>query len=89
MLAVISEIERGRLQLFHSEVVDLEIASAPDLKRCGRLQALIPHRHRYVRCEPQVSARALALEQHGFAGVDALHLALRRGGGRGRIPDDG
>ena len=75
VLAVVSEIERGRLQLLHSEVVDLEIANAPDAKRRERLQALIPRRHRFVRHEPPMSARALELERRGFAGIDALHLA--------------
>ena len=75
VLAVVSEIEHGRLQLLHSEVVDLEIANAPDAKRRGRLQALIPSRHRFIRHEPPMSARALDLERRGFAGIDALHLA--------------
>ena len=81
VLAVVSEIERGHFQLLHSEVVDLEIANAPDLKRSKRLQALIPQHDRYVRCEPRIFARALALEQHGFAGVDALHLACAEAAG--------
>lgn len=75
VLAVISEIEHGRFQLLHSEVADLEIANAPDAERRERLQTLIPRRHRYVRHEPQMSARALELERRGFAGIDALHLA--------------
>ena len=57
VLAVVSEIEGGQLQLLHSEVVDLEIANAPDLKRRERLQTLIPCRHRYVRHEQRMSAR--------------------------------
>ena len=55
VLAVVSEIEGGQLQLLHSEVVDLEIANAPDLKRRERLQTLIPRRHRYVRHEQRMS----------------------------------
>ena len=81
VLAVVSEIEGGQLQLLHSEVVDLEIANAPDLKRRERLQALIPRRHRYVRHEQRMSSRALELEQRGFSGIDALHLACAESAG--------
>ena len=81
VLAVVSEIEGGQLQLLHSEVVDLEIANAPDLKRRERLQALIPRRHRYIRHEQRMSARALDLEQRGFSGIDALHLACAESAG--------
>jgi len=81
VLAVVSEIERGDLQLLHSEVVDLEIANTPALELRQRLQALIPHQHRYVRCEQKASARALELEQRGFAGIDALHLACAESAG--------
>ena len=81
VLAVVSEIEGGQLQLLHSEVVDLEIANAPDLKRRERLQTLIPRRHRYIRHEQRMSARALDLEQRGFSGIDALHLACAEAAG--------
>lgn len=81
VLAVVSEIEHGDLKLLHSEVVDLEIANTPDLELRDRLQVLIPRRHRYVRCEQKVSARALELEQRGFAGIDALHLACAESAG--------
>jgi predicted nucleic acid-binding protein len=75
VLAIISQIERGHFQLLHSEIVDLEIANAPDLARRKRLQALIPRQHYLILHEQQMSARALELERRGFAGVDALHLA--------------
>ena len=75
VLGVIAEIERGGCQLLHSEVVDLEIANTPDRKRRHRLQALVPRRHSYLRCQPEMAARALELEQRGFPGFDALHLA--------------
>ena len=78
VLAVVSEIEGGQLQLLHSEVVDLEIANAPDLKRRERLQSLIPRRHRYVRHEQRMSARALELERRGFAGIDAFIWLARK-----------
>ena len=81
VLAVVSEIEGGQLQLLHSEVVDLEIANAPDVKRRERLQTLFPRRHRYVRHEPQMSVRALELEQRGFSGIDALQLACAEAAG--------
>ena len=81
VLAVVSEIERGDLQLLHSEVVDLEIANTPALELRQRLQVLIPRQHRYVRCEQKVSARAEELERRGFAGIDALHLACAESAG--------
>ena len=45
VLAILSEIERGGLQLLHSEVVELEISNVPDAERRERLQALIPREH--------------------------------------------
>lgn len=75
VLAVVSEIEQGQLQLLHSEIVSLEIAGTPDAQRRGRLQAIIPRRHRYIHHEPAMTTRALELEKRGFTGIDALHLA--------------
>ena len=81
VLAVVSEIERGDCQLLHSEVVDLEIANTPALELRQRLQILIPRQHRYIRCDQKISDRALVLEQRGFAGIDALHLACAESAG--------
>jgi predicted nucleic acid-binding protein len=81
VLAVVSEIERGRFQLLHSEVVDFEIANVPDLERRERLQTLIPRRQQYVRHNEGISARALKMERRGFAGIDALHLACAEAAG--------
>lgn len=80
VLAVVLEIERDRCRLLHSEVVDLEIANASDVERRERLQTLIP-RHHYIRCDEAISARASELEQRGFAGIDALHLACAESAG--------
>lgn len=81
VLAIVAEIERGRCQLLHSEVVDLEVDDAPDVERRQRLRLMISDRHRYVRCNSKVASRALALEQLGFAGIDALHVASAESGG--------
>jgi len=81
VLAVVLEIERGDCRLLHSEVVDLEIANTPALALRQRLQVLIPRQHLYIRCEQKVSVRALVLEQRGFAGIDALHLACAESAG--------
>jgi hypothetical protein len=75
VLAIVSEIEHHHCQLLHSEVVDLEIANVPNRQRRERLRALIPREHHYIRYEERLSARASELEQLGFPGIDALHLA--------------
>lgn len=81
VMAVVTEIERSRFQLIHSEVVDLEIENTPEIELRKRLQALIPQQHRYIRCEQKITSRALELEQRGFAGIDALHLACAEASG--------
>ena len=81
VLAIVTEMERGRCQLLHSEVVDLEIDDAPDAERRQRLRLMIPGRPRYVRCNSKVASRALELEQLGFPGIDALHVASAESGG--------
>jgi predicted nucleic acid-binding protein len=81
VLAIVSEIERGHCQLLHSEVVDLEMENTPDLERRQRLKLLIPRPHRYVRCDRRMLPRALELEQRGFAGIDALHIASAESAG--------
>ena len=81
VLAIVTDIEHGDCELLHSEVVDLEISDAPDAERRQRLRLMIPRRHRYVRCEAKVVARALELEPLGFSGIDALHIASAETGG--------
>jgi predicted nucleic acid-binding protein len=75
VLGIITDVERGRLELLHSAVADLEIGDAPDTERRQRLRLLIPRQHRYVHCRQAVVERALELEQLGFPGIDALHVA--------------
>ena len=75
ILAIASEIERGHYQLLHSEVVDLEIANVPDVRRRERLKELIPRRLRYIFCNQPLVTRGTELERLGFPGIDALHLA--------------
>ena len=81
VLAIVADIEGGGCELLHSEVANLEISESPDSERRQRLQLMIPHRHRYVRCDAKVAARALELERLGFTGIDALHIACAEAGG--------
>ena len=80
VLAILAEIEQRRDRLLHGEIVDLEIAGVSDSARRQRLQALIPRRHEYIRHRREISVRAMELEQRGFTGIDALHLASAESG---------
>jgi predicted nucleic acid-binding protein len=55
--------------------------NTPDLERRQRLKLLIPRPHRHVRCDRRMVPRALELEQRGFAGIDALHIASAESAG--------
>ena len=81
VLAIVAAVECGRCQLLHSEIVDLEIDDSPDAERRQRLRRMIPQHHRYVRCDSKTISRALELEQLGFPGMDALHVASAEAGG--------
>lgn len=80
VLAIVTDVERGRCRLLHSDVVDLEIDDTPDVEQRQRLRLMIPRRHRYIRCNSTVAARASDLERLGFAGIDALHVASAESG---------
>lgn len=80
VLAIVTEVEQGRCQLLHSDVIELEIDETPDAELRQRLRLMIPRRCRFIRCDAAVAARATELERLGFAGIDALHVASAEAG---------
>jgi len=79
VLAIVSEIERGRWVLVTSDAIDEEIDEMADPQRLERVRNSIPRKRQHIRFDDQIIARALALESLGFLGMDALHVAAAEG----------
>lgn len=72
---ILARIENGEFLWVSSEVVDDEIARNTDSDRTLKAQMLAKHAALKISLTEAETARAIALEELGFAPFDALHLA--------------
>jgi predicted nucleic acid-binding protein len=77
---ILVRIENGECLWVSSEVVDDEIAQNPDVERALKAKLLVTHATLKISITEHEIARAVELEQLGFAGFDALHLACAERG---------
>src|SRR5205085_11209286 len=78
---ILARIENGEFLWASSEVVDDEISQNPDAERALKARLLTTHATLKVSILEKEQARAAELEQLGFTGFDALHLACAESGG--------
>lgn len=75
MLAILGMCERELVHLVSSEVLELELEQNPDPQRKTFVEEIIGQAADFVEVDNKIAQRAKALEQAGFKGMDALHLA--------------
>ena len=71
----------GQLYWVASEVLALEIANNPNLKKREATRDLLNSAHETVLVGPVERLRAINLESLGFKPLDALHIACAESGG--------
>ena len=77
---ILRRVEAGQLAWLTSEVVDYEIAQTPDPERALKASLLADCAAAKLVVDNDVTARATQLENLGFGGYDALHLACAESG---------
>jgi hypothetical protein len=80
IVAALTAVESGRVELIGSEYLDFEIAQTPDQERAHRVRSLLRNVQLRVLISPTVATRARAIEKLGFRGLDALHIAAAESG---------
>ena len=78
--ALLDDVEGGALEWVGSEYLDFEVTQDPDRERVRRVQGLLNLVKRRVALSGAVLSRARELEQLGFRGLDALHVAAAEAG---------
>jgi predicted nucleic acid-binding protein len=77
---IIARVENGKLEWLTSAVVDYEVAQNPNAERALKAKLLATYAGTRVLVGANETARANEIEQLGFTGVDALHLACAESG---------
>jgi predicted nucleic acid-binding protein len=72
---ILQMIEAGTVELVVSAVLDYENSRNPIALRRGWVDRCLKLSKRYQRVEETIRQRAETLENSGFKGLDALHLA--------------
>lgn len=75
VLAILFGCERGKWYLVSSEVIEYEVALAPDLEKREKVITITSLAHDKINIDAKVKKRANYLASLGFNSFDALHLA--------------
>ena len=78
---LIELIEKGKIHLISSGTLVVENNRNPRKDRREVTQRILEMHHEFSSLTNAVEARARKIQQHGLAGVDALHLALAESAG--------
>ncbi len=78
---ILARVEENQFSWVTSEVVDDETSQTPDAERALKVKMLATLATLKIIVQENVIARAAELEQFGFTGFDALHLACAESGG--------
>ena len=76
VLAVLSAVEGGGIQLIRSDALEFELARIPNQERREQAMEILNQAKMRTFCSDQVIALAEQLENTGVQAMDALHLAL-------------
>lgn len=76
LIAVLSEVQAGKLHLLASEALDYEIRRIPDIHRQTDTQAVLDLAAEYLQLTSVREQLALELQAKGIDAMDAVHLAL-------------
>lgn len=75
VLAVLEQIENGKLTLLDSEILHYEIHRTPNLQRQQHIIEILTLSHIIIKLNPSIEQRSYMLQNVGIKPLDALHLA--------------
>lgn len=81
IILILARIEQGLLTWISSEPVDYEIARNPNLDRARKARLIVASAGANQMVGIAETQRAKMLQQLGFGGLDALHLACAESSG--------
>lgn len=76
VLTKLALVEFGDLELLSSEVLEFEVAMAPDAQRQARLREILKLASQVVKVTDEIEEEADTLVKTGIKPIDALHLAV-------------
>lgn len=80
IMIILSRLERNEWTWLGSEALEIEIAQTPEPGQRSRLRRIVEHVNQSVAIGKKELERAHELEQIGFTGFDAVHLACAESG---------
>ena len=75
VLAIFERCEAGEWELIISEMVETEVAQIADQERRQRIEGALLMARSHIRVNETVESRSEELQNLGFQGFDAIHLA--------------
>lgn len=75
VLAILERCETGEWELMISEMVEIEVAQIADLERRQRIEGALLMARSRVLVDDVAANRGEELQNLGFQGFDAIHLA--------------
>lgn len=75
VLAILERCETGEWELVVSEMVETEVAQIADQERRQRIEGALLMARSQIRVNETVESRGEELQNLGFQGFDAIHLA--------------
>ena len=75
VIIILTLVEKKKVKLITSDVLDLEIGKIPDDLRKNQILSIIDNAAVKIVSDDSVFKRANHLEKAGFSGFDSLHIA--------------
>jgi predicted nucleic acid-binding protein len=75
ILAVLEQVENGKLALLDSEILRYEIYRTPNLQRQQHITEILTLSHIIIKLNPAIEQLSYRLQNVGIKPLDALHLA--------------
>lgn len=72
---MLNQVSNGYIKLIGSDVLKLEIEKIPDPIRKSQVKTLMKYISKFVHNDESVTDRAKEIQDEGFKGFDAFHIA--------------
>ncbi len=85
IMILLNSVRNGIIKMIGSDVLSLEIDKTPDLIRKSQLLTLTHYISKYIRVDDSLRDRARHIQNMGFKGFDAFHIACAEKGNVGSL----
>lgn len=75
IMILLNQVSNGYIKLIGSDVLKLEIEKTPDPVRKSQVKTLTKYISKFVCNDESVTYRAKEIQEEGFKGFDAFHIA--------------